>query len=127
MQAQQNRRGTMLELARQWRDSGAKARVFAQERGVTAWTSYYWRQRLLRLERPTRRRRRSRRRVRLAPVHVMTAAADGASDLEILLVGGDRLRVSAGTSVETLRRVIESCGRHADRLVRGSDFTWRPA
>jgi hypothetical protein len=107
MEAQENRRNTMLELARQWRDSGTRARVFAQEHGVTAWTLYYWRKRLPSLERPTRRRPRSRRRVRLAPVHVMTAAADGAGDLEIIFTSGDRLRVSAGASVETLRRVID--------------------
>lgn len=107
MPAQENRRSTMLELARRWRDSGAKARVFAQEHGVTTWTLYYWRKRLVNLERPTRRRRRSRRRVTLAPVHVMTAAADGAGDLEIILASGDRVRVWAGASVETLRRVVE--------------------
>src|SRR5207245_9394923 len=104
MQAQENRRSTMLELARRWRDSGAKARVFAQEHGVTTWTLYYWRKRLLSLERPTCRRRRSRRRVRLAPVHVMTAAADGTRDLEIMLACGDRLRVSGGATVENRRR-----------------------
>lgn len=97
----------MLELARRWRDSGAKARVFAQEHGVTTWTLYYWRKQLMNLDRSTRRRRRSRRRVALAPVHVMTAAAEGAGDLEIILASGDRLRVSAGASVETLRRVVE--------------------
>ena len=107
MQAQEDRRSTMLELVRRWRDSGAKARVFAQEHGVTTWTLYYWRKRLLSLDRPPRRRRRSSRRVMLAPVHVMTAAPERAGDLEILLAGGDRLRVSAGASVETLRRVVE--------------------
>ena len=107
MQAQENQRSAMLDLARRWRDSGAKARVFAHEHGVTTWTLYYWRKRLVNLERPPHRRRRSRRRVTLAPVHVMTTAADGAGDLEIMLASGDRVRVSARASVETLRRVIE--------------------
>jgi hypothetical protein len=102
--------------------------VFAPEHGVTAWTLYYWRKRLLSLERPTRRRRRSRQRVTLAPVHVMTAAEEGASDLEILLACGDRLRVSAGASVETLRHVIDVLRQHADRPVRGSDLcAFRPS
>src|SRR5947208_2649195 len=63
MQAQEDRRSAMLDLARRWRESGAKARVFAQEHGITAWTLYYWRQRLAQEERPARRRRRSPRRV----------------------------------------------------------------
>jgi hypothetical protein len=37
----------------------------------------------------------------------MTAAAD-AGDLEIVLVSGDRVRVSAGASVETLSRVVQT-------------------
>jgi len=35
MQAQEDRRSMMLDLARRWRDSGVKARAFAQEHGVT--------------------------------------------------------------------------------------------
>jgi transposase-like protein len=81
MEAQEDRRSAMLDLARRWRESGAKARVFAQEHGITAWTLYYWRKRLEREERPARRRRRPRR-VTLAPVHVMTAADDHRGDLE---------------------------------------------
>jgi hypothetical protein len=106
MQAQEDRRSAMLDLARRWRDSGTRARVFAQEHGITTWTLYYWRKRLARQERPARRRRRPRR-VTLAPVHLMTAAAD-AGDLEIVLVSGDRVRVSAGASVETLSRVVQT-------------------
>jgi len=107
MQAQEDRRSTMLDLARRWRDSGVKARAFAQEHGITTWTLYYWRKRLARQDRPTLRRRRPRR-VTLAPVHVMAAAADGAGDLEIVLVSGDRVRVSARASVETLRRIVQA-------------------
>jgi hypothetical protein len=96
----------MLELARRWRESGVRARVFAQEQGVTPWTLYYWRQRLASPDRPTRRRRRSRR-VTLAPVHVVAGAGDVGGDLEILLAGGDRVRVAAGVSADTLRRVLQ--------------------
>lgn len=106
MQAQEDRRSTMLELARRWRESGATARAFAQEQGVTPWTLYYWRQRLAGQDRPTRRRRRSRR-VTLAPVHVVAGARDVGGDLEILLASGDRVRVAAGVSVDTLRRVVQ--------------------
>jgi len=55
MQAQEDRRQQMLELARQWRDSGLNARAFAEGHGVTPWTLYYWRERLTK---PERRRRR---------------------------------------------------------------------
>jgi hypothetical protein len=37
MQAQEERRNTM-DLARQWRSSGKKARTFAAEHGITPWT-----------------------------------------------------------------------------------------
>jgi hypothetical protein len=46
--------------------------------------------------------------VKLAPVHVVTVAKDEPSDVEILLAGGDRVRVAAGVSVETLRRVVQA-------------------
>ena len=106
MPAPDDRRNKMLELARRWRDSGVKARVFAQEQGVTPWTLYYWRQRLASQDRPTRGRRRSQR-VTLAPVHVVAGPADVGGDLEILLASGDRVRVAAGVSADTLRRVVQ--------------------
>jgi transposase-like protein len=106
MQAQDDHRNKMLELARQWQESGTTARAFAQEHGITTWTLYYWRHRLPRQDRRAHRRRRSRP-VRLAPVHVMRAAEDLGSDLDILLASGDRVRVSARVSVETLRRVVQ--------------------
>lgn len=104
MEAQEDRRTAMLDLARRWRESGVKARVFAQEHGITAWTLYYWRKRLARQGRPARRRRRVRR-VTLAPVHVV-AGHERTGDLEVLLAGGDRVWVPADVSAETLRRVI---------------------
>jgi transposase-like protein len=104
MQAQEDRRKQMLELARQWRDSGMKARAFAKEHGVTAWTLYYWRERLTREEHPKGPRRQSRR-VTLAPVHVVTP--DSGADLEIVLAGGDRVRVAASVSPDRLRRVVQ--------------------
>jgi hypothetical protein len=105
-QAQEDHRSKMLELAHQWRESGASARMFAQEHGITTWTPYYWRQRVVRHERSTHRRRRPRR-VRLAPVHLMPAAETVGSHVEILLASGDRVRVSNQVSVETLRGVVQ--------------------
>jgi hypothetical protein len=74
--------------------------------GVTPWTLYYWRERLTKEEHPVRRRRRSRR-VTVAPVHVVTSADLGGGDLEVILAGGDRVRVRASASVDLVRRVIE--------------------
>src|SRR5436189_3282241 len=101
MQAQEDRRSAMLDLARRWRESGAKARVFAQEHGITAWTLYYWRQRLAQEERPARRRRRSARPVRLAPVQLVTSGSNS-HDLEVMLASAERLRVTVGIAAETL-------------------------
>lgn len=104
-EAQADHRNKMLALARDWRASGAPARLFAQEHGVTTWTLYYWRQRVTRDERSPCRRRRPKR-VRLAPVHVVTAA-DPRGDLEIVLASGDRVRVSTEISADVLRRIVQ--------------------
>jgi hypothetical protein len=105
MEAQEDRRSMMLDLARRWGESGATARAFAQEHGITTWTLYYWRKRLAGEERPVRRRRRRSPRVRLAPVHLV--ASDGSEpELEVMLTSGDRIRVRAGSSTKTLERVI---------------------
>ena len=79
--------------------------AFAREQGVTPWVLYYWRTRLANLDHPPRRRR--SRRVTLAPIHVMTGSAETSADLEIILAGGDRVRVPAGGSVDALRCVIQ--------------------
>jgi hypothetical protein len=91
MPAPDDRRDKMLDLARRWRDSGMKARAFAQEQGVTPWVLYYWRQRLTRQDPPARRRRAAR--VPLARVRVMPDASDDGGALEIVLVSGDRVRI----------------------------------
>lgn len=95
----------MLDLARRWRDSGMKARAFAQDAGVTPWVLYYWRQQLAHEERPARRRR--SRRVSLARVRVVRDGSAERVDLEIQLVSGDRIRCADGVSVETLRRIVQ--------------------
>jgi hypothetical protein len=110
MPASNDRKTQRLDLARRWRESGRSARVFAQEQGVTPWTLYYWRERLTEEERPKVARRqqpRTDRRVQLAPVHVMADSAARHSDLEIVLVSGDRLRMAASVSADTIRRVVQ--------------------
>jgi hypothetical protein len=103
VQAQDDRRTRMLDLARRWQASGTKARAFAQEHGVTPWVLYYWRQRLARDDRPGRWRRCRSRRVKLAPVHVVTDVDGG---IEITLVSGDRVRVSAGVSPDLVGQIV---------------------
>jgi hypothetical protein len=107
MPAPDDRRNQRLDLARRWRESGASARVFAQEQGVTPWTLYYWRERLVSQKRPTGRRRR-RSAMRLAPVHLVGGTDGMGGDLEIVLAAGDRIRVPAAVSADTLRRVIQA-------------------
>jgi transposase len=110
MPAPNDRTDHMLDLARRWRESGQSARAFAQEQGVTAWTLYYWRERLVGGHTRRTRRRRKRRSappVSLAPVQVVTSNGEKSqSDVEILLASGDRVRVTASVSAETLRRVV---------------------
>jgi hypothetical protein len=108
MPAPDDRRNHRLDLARQWRASGRSARAFAQEQGVTPWMLYYWREWLAGEERPkARRTRRSSARVQLAPVHVVSGAEGRSGDVEIILAQGDRVRVAASVSMDTLRRVVQ--------------------
>jgi hypothetical protein len=104
MPAPDDRRTQMLDLARRWRDSGRSARAYAQEQGVTPWVLYYWREQLGREDRPNARRRR----VQLAPVHIMTGADGRSDEVEIVLASGDRVRVAAGVSADTLRRIVQA-------------------
>ena len=106
MPAPDDRRDKMLDLARRWRESGMKARAFAQEQGVTPWVLYYWRQRLAHQERPVRRG--PSRRVPLARVRAVSDVRPEADDLDIVLVSGDRIRIPAGASDETVRRVVQA-------------------
>jgi len=110
MPAPTDRKTQRLDLARRWHESGRSARVFAQEQGVTPWTLYYWRERLAEKEQPKGARRqkpRTHRRIQLAPVHVMADGEARQSDLEIVLASGDRVRMAASVSAETMRRVVQ--------------------
>ena len=106
MPTMDGRREHMLELARRWRDSGVSARTFAQDHGVTAWTLYYWQQRLAGVAARPRRRRSAR--PALAPVHVVADPVPRADGLEIVLANGDRLRASADVPAETLGRALQA-------------------
>jgi hypothetical protein len=109
MPASDERRTAMFDLVRRWRESGTPARVFAQEHGVTPWTLYYWRERLVNEERPVRRPAR-RRRVRLKEtklVPVRIVPEDTGGGLELILTTGDRIRVRVDVGGDVLRRVVQ--------------------
>ena len=108
MPASEERRTAMFDLVRRWQESGTAAHAFAQEHGVTAWTLYYWRERLMKQERPARRRPRRPRgqpkKTTLMPVRIIPEDPD--AGVELILTTGDRVRVSVNVGVETLRRVV---------------------
>jgi hypothetical protein len=61
--------------------------------------------------------------VTLAPVHVATGADLGGGDLEVILTGGDRVRIRASASADILRRVIDVfANRMLNTLARRADL-----
>jgi len=82
--------------------SGQKARPFCRERGIGEYSFYKWRKRLRQSE-P----------VRFALVETVPAATgrrDSAA-LELVLPGGERLRIGSGVDAETLGVVLEALRR----------------
>jgi hypothetical protein len=83
-----------------WRDlilrqkkSGLTIQAFCQQQGVSGWSFYQWRKRLA-MNPP----------VQFALVETREASQQGA--VELLLSGGDRLRITPGVDAATLRTVI---------------------
>ncbi len=92
--------------ADQWREwiaeqerSGWSARRFCKERGLSEGSFYAWRKRL-REQRPVRFALVERGPPRPAPAP--------ATALELVLTGGERLRIGAGVEAKTLRTVLEA-------------------
>src|SRR5260221_13711837 len=92
MQAHEDRRQQKLELARQWRQSGMEARVFAAEHGVTPWTLYYWRGGVNRPGRPQGTRRGTRP---VPPAPGRVGAPDGGAGPRDVVARGEPLRRGA--------------------------------
>ena len=93
--------------ADQWRariadhkHSGLSVKQFCKERGFTAWSFYDWRKRL----------RESAAPVRFALVERRSGSPKPATstDVEIVFVGGEQLRIRSGVDGATLRLVIEA-------------------
>jgi len=93
-------------LVAQWRESGKSAREFARDHGVTPWILYYWRERLAALRDQTRQPEAGRR--AWVPVHVVSDDdPQTGGEVEVILATGDRLRVRANVTTDTLRRVVD--------------------
>ena len=80
--------------------SGLRVRNYCEQHGVAVQSFYEWRRRLRKEAEP----------VRFALVESAgeTAAAE---PLELILATGERLRITAGTDVALLRRVVEGLRR----------------
>ena len=88
-----------VRIAEQER-SGLSVKRFCNERGLTAWSFYDWRKRL----------RESGAPIRFALVERRSESPKPATsaDVEIVFVGGERLRIRSGVDGATLRMVIEA-------------------
>ena len=101
----------MRAVVQRWRASGEPSGTFAQRHGLTRDKFSYWRRRLApdtirRRARPAKAEAFSPSPV-LLPVRVVEAEPGGReADVEVLLAGGDRIRVGHGVSGELLRLVV---------------------
>lgn len=87
------------ELIERWGRSGLTARAFAAEAGVNAHTLTYWKWRL---------RKDTRSPTLSGFVEVVASSSERAAEpLEVVLEGGQRIRVPAGFDAEALRRVLD--------------------
>ncbi len=80
--------------------SGQKVRPFCRERGIGEHSFYQWRKRLQ--ESPT---------VRFALLETRMASTEAPAALELVLNGGERLRIGTGVDAATLRLVLDSVRR----------------
>lgn len=89
----------MGRLVAQWRRSGESQAGFARRHGMPTWTLWYWCRKV------------SKTRVAapeastaFMPVRVTSDAETGV--VEVVLPAGERVRISAGASVELVRLVV---------------------
>ena len=91
----------MMRLVSRWRASDESQASFARRHGVAPWTFWYW-SRKLSSNGPTEAGRAPA--APFVPVRVMPDPEAGV--VEIVLPTGERVRVSAGASVELVRTVV---------------------
>jgi hypothetical protein len=80
--------------------SGQKARPFCRERGIGEHSFYQWRKRL-----------RENQTVRFAVIETKAPSAEMPAALELMLSGGERLRIGAGVDAATLQLVLDAVRR----------------
>jgi transposase-like protein len=99
-------RDRMRALIRKWRSSGQTKTEFVRRHGLSRGKLEYWVRRLGEESGPGRRGR-GQEPLSLIPVQVTERASGLSGEIEILLSGGDRVRVSPAVPAEALRRVVE--------------------
>jgi hypothetical protein len=80
--------------------SGQAVRPFCRERNLGEHSFYQWRKRL-----------REKQTVRFAVIETKTMSAEMPASLELMLSGGERLRIGAGVDGATLRLVLDAVRR----------------
>ena len=90
-----DRCGDWAKTIAQQEESGLSVAAFCREKGVCAGSFYHWRRRLRTIDEP----------VRFALVETKLAP-DCVSPLELVFVGGERLRISRGVDAATLQLVV---------------------
>jgi len=100
----ENREQYWAAIISEQEDSGQNVRTFCRECGVGEHCFYMWRKRL----RVSARRRRKAEPMRFALVEAAGRSELAPASLELLLPGGERLRIERGVDAETLRIVWEA-------------------
>src|SRR5580658_2427921 len=90
-----DRSGHWAKTIAEQEESGLSVPAFCREKGVCAGSFYHWRRRLRTVDES----------VRFALVE-MKPAPDCAVPLELIFVGGERLRISRGADVAILQLVL---------------------
>jgi hypothetical protein len=95
-----------LRVAEEFEASGLTQREFAERRGLPLGTVQSWvyrrRRQLSAAAEPA---------VRLLPVQVSSAPASGEVALEVVVASGVRVRLSPGTDVDYVARLVAALGR----------------
>ena len=97
--AKQSTEARMTKLVARWRASDESGARFARRHGVRPWTFWYWSRKV-----SADRSARPAARPTFVPVHVAPPVDTGV--IEIVLAGGDRVRVRAEASVDLVRAVV---------------------
>ena len=97
--AQRSTAARMARLVAQWRASDESGASFARRHGVRPWTFWYWSR-----KRAAPASARPAPPPSFVPVHVAPTTDTGVID--VVLAGGDRLRVRAGASADLVRTVV---------------------